>query len=97
MLVVTVDRCVLQSIYLHLVAVVRVVRVALLGLLGGLLLRLLLLVLLACVAAERLLKDLQNLLIGDLLVSLVLAHIKLWRRAKLGDAVLGDGYSDVSG
>lgn len=60
-------------------------------LLSGLLLGLLLLVLLANVARERLLKNLQHLLVGDLLVSLVLAHIKSRWTSELLKAVLGDG------
>lgn len=79
---------------LHLLAI-RVIRVRLV-LLGGLLLRLLLLVLLASVAAERLLEELEDLLVSDLLVGLVLAHIKLRRGTELGDTVLGDGYSSIS-
>lgn len=60
-------------------------------LLGGLLLRLLLLVLLANIARERLLENLQHLLVGDLLISLVLAHIQSRWASELLNAVLGDG------
>lgn len=76
-----------------LLAVVRVI-VRLLGrgsLLGGLLL-LALALLLARVPGQGLLKDLENLLIRDLLVRLELAHVERRGPTELGDAVLGDGY-----
>ena len=40
---------------------------------------------------DGLLEDLEDLLVGDLLVGLVLGHVKGWRSSKLLDAVLGDG------
>lgn len=74
----------------------RLLLVALLlaGLLGGLLL--LLLVLVAGVPGQRLLQNLKNLLVLDLLVRLDLAQVKSRRGAQLGDAVLGDGWDEVS-
>lgn len=40
---------------------------------------------------DGLLEDLEDLLVGDLLVGLVLGHVKSWGGSKLLDAVLGDG------
>lgn len=40
---------------------------------------------------DGLLEDLEDLLVGNLLVGLVLGHVKSWGSSKLGDAVLGDG------
>jgi hypothetical protein len=57
--------------------------------LGRLLLGLALL--LSGISGQRLLEDLENLLVGDLLVRLELAEVKLRGGAQLGDAVLGDG------
>lgn len=57
----------------------------------ALLLGLLLLVLLASVPRQGLLKNLEDLLVRNLLVSLVLANIKGRGRGKLGQTVLGDG------
>ena len=61
-----------------------------LGLLGGALL--LVLVLVLRLLGKRLLKDLKNLLIGDLLVGLELGKIRGRGRTQTGDTVLGDGY-----
>lgn len=66
-----------------------------LGLLGSLLL-LALALLLARVAGQGLLKNFENLVIGDLLVRLHLADVQRTGATKLGEAVLGDGYTDVS-
>jgi hypothetical protein len=43
---------------------------------------------------NRLLEDLKDLLVGDLLLSLalVLGDIKRWWSSNLGDTVLGDSY-----
>lgn len=61
------------------------------GLFGGLLLlRLALALLLACVSGKGLLEDLEDLLIGDLLVALVLADVQGRGTTKLGNTVLGD-------
>lgn len=60
------------------------------SLLGGLLLVLVLLV--AGRASQRLLEDLQNLLIFDLLVRLELLRAGSGGVGELGDTVLGDGY-----
>ena len=62
--------------------------------LGGLCLGsgLLLLVLVLRLLGKRLLKDLKNLLIGDLLVGLELGKIRGRGRTQTGDTVLGDGY-----
>lgn len=76
-----------------LVAVVGVV-IRILGggssLLGRLLL-LLALALLSRVSGQGLLQNLENLLVGDLLVRLDLAQVKSRGASQLGDAVLGDG------
>jgi hypothetical protein len=40
---------------------------------------------------DGLLEDLEDLLVGDLLVGLVLGHVKGWRGSKLLHTVLGDG------
>ena len=61
-----------------------------LGLLGGALL--LVLVLVLRLLGKRLLKDLKNLLIGDLLVGLELGKVRSRRSTQTGDTVLGDGY-----
>jgi hypothetical protein len=58
--------------------------------LGG---RLLLLVLVLRLLGKRLLKDLKNLLVGDLLVGLELGKVRSGRSTQTGDTVLGDGYS----
>jgi hypothetical protein len=61
-----------------------------LGLLGG---GLLLLVLVLRLLGKRLLKDLENLLVGDLLVGLELGKIRSRGSTETGDTVLGDGCS----
>ena len=61
-----------------------------LGLLGG---GLLLLVLVLRLLGKRLLKDLKNLLVGDLLVGLELGKVRSRRSTQTGDTVLGDGCS----
>lgn len=79
----------LQSLVLAsaLLAVRVVVRV---GLLGRLLL-LALALLLASVAGQGLLENLENLLVGNLLVRLDLAEVQLRGATELGQAVLGEG------
>lgn len=62
-----------------------------LGLLGGALL--LVLVLVLRLLGERQLKDLKDLLIGDLLVGLELGKIRSRGSTQTGDTVLGDGCS----
>lgn len=47
--------------------------------------------LLSGIPGQGLLQDLENLFVGNLLVSLVLAEVELRGTAQLGDAVLGDG------
>jgi len=59
---------------------------------GGLLLLVVLALLVAGRAGQRLLEDLENLLILDLLVGLELGEIDSAGGSKLGDPVLGDGY-----
>jgi len=59
-----------------------------LSLLGG---ALLLLVLVLRLLGKRLLKDLEDLLVGDLLVGLELAKVRSRRSTETGDTVLGDG------
>jgi hypothetical protein len=59
-------------------------------LVGGSLLLLVLVLLVASRAGQRLLQDLEDLLILDLLVRLELCQIDSLGRGKLGDAVLGD-------
>lgn len=59
-----------------------------LSLLGG---ALLLLVLVLGLLSKRLLKNLQNLLVGDLLVGLELGKVRSRRSTQTGDTVLGDG------
>lgn len=64
--------------------------------LGGLSLlssALLLLVLVLGLLSKRLLKDLENLLVGDLLVGLELGKVRSRRSTQTGDTVLGDGCS----
>ena len=63
-------------------------------LLSGLLL--LALVLLASVPGQRLLEDLKNFLIHNLLIRLVLLKVQRRRGTQLGDAVLGNCYTGVS-
>lgn len=58
--------------------------------LGGGLLLLRLALLLAGVARQRLLQDLEDLLVGDLLVRLELLEVKRGSAAELGDTVLGN-------
>lgn len=58
--------------------------------LGGGLLLLRLALLLAGVAGQRLLQDLEDLLVGDLLVRLELLEVKRGSAAELGDTVLGN-------
>lgn len=62
------------------------------GLLGRLLLLLLVLALGARVSRQRLLQNLEDLLIRDRLVRFELAQVQGRGAAQLGDAVLGDGY-----
>lgn len=65
--------------------------------LGGLSLlsgALLLLVLVLGLLGKRLLKNLQNLLVGDLLVGLELGEVRSRRSTETGDTVLGDGCFD---
>lgn len=63
------------------------------SLLGGLLLLgLALALLLASVSGKGLLEDLEDLFVGDLLVTLVLADVQRRGATKLGDTVLGDGW-----
>ena len=54
---------------------------------------LLLLVLVLRLLSKRLLKDLKNLLVGDLLVGLELGKVRSRRSTQTGDTVLGDGCS----
>lgn len=61
---------------------------------GGLLLVLVLVLLVAGGTGQRLLEDLENLLILDLLVGLVLLQVDVGG-SKLGDAVLGDGCIEI--
>lgn len=61
-------------------------------LLGGGLLLVALALLVTGRAGEGLLKDLEDLLVLDLLVGLVLGEIELGGGSKLGDAVLGNSY-----
>lgn len=63
--------------------------------LGGLSLGggLLLLVLVLRLLGKRLLKDLKDLLVGDLLVGLELGKVRSRRSTQTGDTVLGDGCS----
>lgn len=56
----------------------------------AILLGLLLLVLLARVASQGLLKDLENLLVFNLLIRLELAQVQGRRSAELSDTILGD-------
>lgn len=62
-----------------------------LSLLGG---ALLLLVLVLGLLSKRLLKNLQDLLVGDLLVGLELGKVRSRRSTQTGDTVLSDGCSD---
>jgi hypothetical protein len=61
-----------------------------LGLLGG---SLLLLVLVLRLLGKRLLKNLEDLLVSDLLVGLEFGKIRSRRSTETGDTVLGDGCS----
>jgi len=73
-----------------------VIAVVVIGLGGGLLgwLLLLLFVLGLALLGQRLLEDLEHLLVRDLLVALDLRQVKRWRGGDLLEAVLGDGCSD---
>lgn len=59
-------------------------------LVGGSLLLLVLVLLVPSRAGQRLLQDLEDLLVLDLLVRLELCRIDSLGRGKLGDAILGD-------
>lgn len=86
--------CAVSSRRLLVVAVLLILTLLLGGsLLGGLLLLLVLALALPGVPGQRLLKDLEDLLVGDLVVRLVLADVQRRGTAQLGDAVLGNGYS----
>lgn len=43
--------------------------------------------------AKGLLKDLQDFLVGDLLLGLVFRHVNYGRLGKAREAILGDSYS----
>lgn len=79
---------------LLVVALLLALLVLLGSLLGGLLL--LLVLLLALVSCQGLLKNLEDFLVGDLLVRLELAQVQSRGATKLGDTILGDGLKEVS-